>query len=194
MSTGSRTHPQQKLADVPTRLSGMTKQQVCCLHKEKGHHWFEFKYVENRSVWNPFWATCTKCGVSIQQVTESIPAMLEHARQNISIQLQSYKSHGFLGDVEDPIYIAAMRIETLGFEGAHALMKCGHARGDYRDPEYGTTAYAGNEKCVGCQSVEQAKLEAFLEAEALCDQWGTMHGGTAQRIKREIHKLAEEVK
>jgi len=42
--------------------------------------------------------------------------------------------------------------------------------------------------------LEQAKREAFLEAEALCDQWGTMHGGTAQRIKREIHKLAEEVK
>ncbi|KKK59170.1 hypothetical protein LCGC14_3037110, partial [marine sediment metagenome] len=44
------------------------------------------------------------------------------------------------------------------------------------------------------QGIEQAKREAFLEAEALCDQWGTMHGGTAQRIKREIHKLAEEVK
>ena len=43
---------------------------------------------------------------------------------------------------------------------------------------------------------EKSKIrrEAFKEAEALCDQWGTMHGGTAQRIKREIHKLAEEVK
>lgn len=37
----------------------------------------------------------------------------------------------------------------------------------------------------------QAKRKAFKEAENLCDGMGTMHGGTAQRIKRAIRKLAE---
>ncbi len=39
--------------------------------------------------------------------------------------------------------------------------------------------------------LEQAKRKAFLEAEKICDGHGQQHGGTAQRIKREIQKLAE---
>lgn len=39
--------------------------------------------------------------------------------------------------------------------------------------------------------LEQAERKTLEEAANLCDGHGQMHGGTAQRIKREILKLAE---
>ena len=70
--------------------------------------------------------------------------------------------------------------------------KAGKLPGSFPGTDYQLTKYVSQERIPAM--LEQAKREAFKEAEALCDPWGTMHGGTAQRIKREIHKLAEEVK
>ena len=64
----------------------VTVQQVRCPHEESGRHWFEHKYIENRSIWNPFWARCTKCGVSIQEVIDSIPAMLDQANRRAFLE------------------------------------------------------------------------------------------------------------
>lgn len=53
-----------------------------------------------------------------------------------------------------------------GFEAAHALRKCGHSVGDFRDPNYivgKNETYTGKESCIGCETVRQARKTARLE-------------------------------
>lgn len=50
-----------------------------------------------------------------------------------------------------------VRIQNIGFEEAHRLTSCGHSVGDYRDKNYGTNKYDGDEKCVGCESIKEER-------------------------------------
>lgn len=54
-------------------------------------------------------------------------------------------------NVNDPVEVEIVRIQNIGFEEAHQLRGCGHSVGDFRDPNYGTDKYKGEEKCVGCK-------------------------------------------
>ena len=41
-----------------------------------------------------------------------------------------------------------------GFEIAHEPAPCGHARGNWKDPVYGTPEYDGDERCEACAAVQ----------------------------------------
>ena len=63
-----------------------------------------------------------------------------------------------------------LRAEEVGWDRAHESATCGHARANYRDPQWGTPEYAGNERCEFCDAVSalQARIES-LEANAKVD-------------------------
>jgi hypothetical protein len=72
-------------------------------------------------------------------------------RQQIVTQLHLYSSR-LEGNTDDQIYQEALKIYNAGFELAHELQKCGHSRGDCRDPNYIPGVSVESEcKCIGCQ-------------------------------------------
>ena len=95
----------------------------------------------------------------VKIITEENDKLREGLDKKILEQLQSYKDYGFLGNVDDPIYMEALRILTMGFDEAHLLRDCGHSIGDNRDPSFGTSDYAGNEVCIGCAKEDALKIE-----------------------------------
>jgi hypothetical protein len=53
-----------------------------------------------------------------------------------------------------------------GFQQAHEPARCGHARGNWKDPKYGTPEYKGDERCEVCELVKalrKRKPEAELK-------------------------------
>jgi hypothetical protein len=87
-----------------------------------------------------------------------------HAKLADVVKLWREKTGGPWLDT-DPIedFKLLNEIENEGFEQAHELMLCGHARGDYRDAGYvrgKPETYTGSEKCIGCE--REAKLAAAL--------------------------------
>ena len=105
-----------------------------------------------------------------------LEAQCASLKESIVLQLRSYASPGFLGAVDDPIYMEAMRIEGMGFEEAHELRPCGHSRGDYRDPKYGTSEYAGDERCVACDQITVLKVENERLKAPVSDDEANQHG------------------
>ena len=64
-------------------------------------------------------------------------------------------------DSEVPDFLLLNEIRNDGFEAAHALQRCGHSRGDYRDPNYipgKPETYEAKEVCIGCE--RETKLAA----------------------------------
>jgi len=124
---------------------------------------------------------------------------LNERDDQILIKLKAFAKWGFLGDVNDPFYVESVRLENVGFEAAHELCACGHSRGDYRDPQYGTDAYAGNEKCVGCETNFQARAEgrktglkeAAIIAEQEMHQWDSMEADMTSSVVSAIRALAD---
>ena len=57
-------------------------------------------------------------------------------------------------DLTDPKQRAAWED---GWELAHEPARCGHARANYKDPNYGTADYRGEEKCEFCSGVERGR-------------------------------------
>ena len=51
-----------------------------------------------------------------------------------------------------------------GWSLAHEAARCGHARANWKDPNWGTPEYKGDEKCEACAAVAKARAEAFEEA------------------------------
>lgn len=47
-----------------------------------------------------------------------------------------------------------------GFATAHENAGCGHARANWRDPNYGTDNYRGEERCEFCDALTKARAEA----------------------------------
>ena len=41
-----------------------------------------------------------------------------------------------------------------GFTMAHELAGCGHARANWKDPNYGTAEYEGEERCEFCEALK----------------------------------------
>ncbi len=60
-----------------------------------------------------------------------------------------------------------------GFTMAHEPAGCGHARANWKDPDYGTTDYSGNEKCEFC-----AALAPSSPSEGEPVAWQTRSKGT----------------
>ncbi len=58
--------------------------------------------------------------------------------------------------------------QERGWNLAHEPAKCGHARANYKDPDFGTPDYGGNEKCEVCELLEQsipvAEVREMLKA------------------------------
>jgi hypothetical protein len=91
--------------------------------------------------------------------------------------LEYYAEYGFLqGSSSDPIYQAVLKIHNAGFELAHELAKCGHARANYRDPNYkkGDTE-CDSSKCEFCVAIAQQRAEAELAEHVFwcpkCTSW-----------------------
>ncbi len=114
-------------------------------------------------------------------------------------QLRSYGEWGFCAaqnDPPDPIYMEALRIENIGFEAAHELMSCGHSRGDFRDSQYGTPEYAGNEKCIGCQKIEAvAAAERERYGKICLDYIAEGEGGRVREyVDESVAESAERIR
>lgn len=65
-----------------------------------------------------------------------------------------------------------------GFELAHELQKCGHSRGDCRDPDYKPTDETCNSRCIGCDMQQKACDTATGEAlRAAASHWPNWETG-----------------
>ena len=62
-------------------------------------------------------------------------------------------------DLTDEAQMAAWE---EGWSLAHEPARCGHARANWKDPNWGTAEYEGAEKCEFCEAVEA--LRADVEA------------------------------
>lgn len=93
--------------------------------------------------------SCEECSVSVNAFAKQIERLLVG-------KLRKFNKYETSHDVLDHVEIEFIRIQNLGYEEAHKLRPCGHSQGDFRDPDYGTEKYVGNESCVGCDSVEGA--------------------------------------
>lgn len=81
--------------------------------------------------------------------------LLEHHRRLFGHDLTNFPQS------EIDFLMQANELYNAGFEDAHELRPCGHSRGDFRDPLYGTPEYKGNERCVACDQI--AKKETWMD-------------------------------
>lgn len=77
----------------------------------------------------------------------------QHHKEQLLERLRSHKRYETGHDTTDPIACEIVRIQNIGFEEAHKLHSCGHSVGDFRDPNYGTDKYDGDERCVACEQL-----------------------------------------
>lgn len=56
-------------------------------------------------------------------------------------------------DLTDPKLMEAFE---AGWDLAHEPARCGHARANWKDPNYGTPKYKGHEKCEFCAALKAA--------------------------------------
>lgn len=62
---------------------------------------------------------------------------------------------------------------------AHSAAQCGHARANWKDPQFGTKEYMGDERCEACAALtEQAREIERLKAELRA--WDTHNAGFQQ--------------
>ena len=89
----------------------------------------------------------------------------------------------------------AMKRDTFekGWTTAHEPAKCGHARANWKDPQFGTTEYAGNERCEFCDAITayRARIEA-LEAELAAAK--TVNREVLSRENDELRALNDKLR
>lgn len=98
-------------------------------------------------------------------------------------------------DLTDPVQMTAWE---EGWNLAHEPAKCGHARANYKDPNFGTPEYRGDEKCEFCAALAAKIADAIdklilIEGVALNNApsvggiaqgpWGTILSTTHQGLK-----------
>ena len=62
-------------------------------------------------------------------------------------------SHIFTRKLDEVLTAERTKGEEFMWNLAHEPAKCGHARANWKDPQWGTPAYKGNEKCEACQAI-----------------------------------------
>lgn len=76
---------------------------------------------------------------------------------------------------------AKLEGEEFMWNLAHEPARCGHARANWKDPEWGTPAYKGHEKCEACQTIaverENVKEMCIKELVVLSNQWEALTSG-----------------
>jgi len=101
-------------------------------------------------------------------------------RSHILAKLNSYVDN-LQGERTDVLYQAALKIHNAGFELAHESAKCGHARANYRDPNYKPRdTECDSSKCEFC-----AALAARASVES---------GERLREVLREAIKIVEEIR
>lgn len=122
----------------------------------------------------------------------------EYAQEIVSIQngITRYEGKGYDQDIRiiaQAIREAEQRIWSL----AHDPAKCGHARANYKDPNYGTPEYHGDEKCDACEAEKRGMLRAAeivdrqAEDEGLWFQAQTASEAYLQQELRRLHAAIE---
>lgn len=77
----------------------------------------------------------------------------QHEKWRIVKELNRYVEE-LQGDEMDPIYQAALKLHNAGFELAHESARCGHARANYRDPNYKRgDAECDSSQCEFCNAL-----------------------------------------
>ena len=78
-----------------------------------------------------------------------------------------------------------------GWDVAHEPARCGHARANYKDPEFGTPEYKGNEKCEACAEVEalRARNIGITRKNGEYAKWASESNDRAEVAKARIIKL-----
>jgi hypothetical protein len=128
-------------------------------------------------------------------MAQPVPATSDPAAASFLERLKYYVEFGLHGSADDPIYQAVLKIHNAGFELAHESAKCGHARANYRDPNYkkGDTE-CDCSKCEFCEALAaqpvpaegaQARLRELQSEFAIlsraCGNWREWPEGTVSK-------------
>ena len=104
------------------------------------------------------------------------------AEKRVLLKLKQYTEYQCEHNVDDPVEVEIQRIQNIGFEEAHNLRDCGHSVGDYRDINYGTDKYDGDEKCVGCE--KESNIKQLVRETCLSEQKIAVAEGKQQERER----------
>jgi hypothetical protein len=85
---------------------------------------------------------------------------------------------------------AKLEGEEFMWNLAHEPARCSHARANWKDPEWGTPAYKGKEKCEACQAISAQRDWVAKRLRHIAD--GYEEGGHTHRA-RAFRAIADEL-